>query len=114
MKHLLTMLLLLISISMVNAQTFTLKSNDIEGQAKMKQVFNSFGCKGENTSLELAWVNSPAGTKSFAITMYDPNALSGSGWWQWVVFNIPANTTSLVENAGNAMLKLAPKVRYKV
>lgn len=94
---------------MANAQIFTLKSNDIEGQAKMKQVFNSFGCKGQNTSPELAWGNPPAGTKSFAITMYDPNAPSGSGWWQWVVFNIPANTTSLVENAGNAMLKLAPK-----
>lgn len=41
--------------------------------------------------------------------MYDPNAPSGSGWWQWVVFNIPANATSLVENAGNVTLKLTPE-----
>lgn len=109
MKHLLITLLLLISVSMVNAQTFTLKSHDMEGQAKMKQVFNSFGCKGDNISPDLSWVNPPQGTKSFAITMYDPDAPSGSGWWQWVVFDIPANTDSMVENAGNITMKLAPK-----
>lgn len=109
MKHLFVVLFLLMSVSMVNAQNFTLKSNDIEGQAKLKQVFNSFGCKGQNISPELSWVNPPAETKSFAITMYDPNAPSGSGWWQWVVFDIPANITGIVENAGNVNMNLAPK-----
>lgn len=91
------------------AQNFTLKSADIEGQAQMKQVFNNFGCKGEKITPELAWVNPPAGTKSFAITMYDPDAPTGSGWWQWIIFNIPATTTKLVENAGDITKNLVPK-----
>lgn len=105
----LSVLLFLVSLVSINAQTFTLKSNDVEGQAQMKQVFNNFGCKGQNISPELSWVNPPAGTKSFAITMYDPDAPSGSGWWQWTMFNIPPATTHLVENAGNPELNLAPK-----
>jgi len=108
MKNVLLLLFLLITLSTVKAQNFTLKSNEIEGQANMKQVFNSFGCKGENMSPELSWVDAPAATKSFAITMYDPDAPSGSGWWQWVVFNIPVNINKLAENAGNVNLKLAP------
>ncbi len=91
------------------AQNFTLKSNDIEGQAQMKQVFNSFGCKGENMSPQLSWTGAPEGTQSFAINMYDPDAPTGSGWWQWVIFDIPVSTTELVENAGNIDLNLAPE-----
>lgn len=109
MKRLFIPLLLSFCFSIAFAQNFTLKSNDIEGQAQMKQVFNSFGCKGENISPQLSWVNAPAGTKSFAINMYDPDAPTGSGWWQWVVFDIPASVSQLVENAGNIELNLAPK-----
>jgi phosphatidylethanolamine-binding protein (PEBP) family uncharacterized protein len=59
------------------------------------QVFNSFGCNGGNLSPALAWSNAPAGMKSFALLAYDPDAPTGSGWWHWVVYNIPADATSL-------------------
>ncbi len=109
MKRLFIPFLLSLYFSAAFAQNFTLKSNDIEGQAQMRQVFNSFGCNGENISPQLSWFNAPKGTKSFAINMYDPDAPTGSGWWQWVVFDIPATATQLVENAGNIELNLAPK-----
>jgi len=63
----------------------------------MKYVFNSFGCNGKNISPDLHWGNPPSGTKSFALTVYDPDAPTGSGWWHWTVFNIPADATSLKE-----------------
>lgn len=109
MKRLLIPLFLSLCFSVAFAQNFTLKSNDIEGQAQMKQVFNSFGCKGENISPQLSWSDAPAGTKSFAINLYDPDAPTGSGWWQWVIFDIPATSNQLVENAGNIELNLAPQ-----
>jgi len=82
---------------------FTLSSTDIaEGHAlTTTQVFNSFGCTGENISPELSWSDAPEGTKSFVVTAYDPDAPTGSGWWHWVVYNIPADVTSLPSNAGS-------------
>ena len=91
------------------AQTFTLKSNDVGGQATQKQVYNGFGCTGENSSPELHWENSPAGTKSFAVTIYDADAPTGSGWWHWLIFDIPVTTTSLQADAGDLTAKLAPE-----
>lgn len=88
--------------------TFTLQSFDTGGQATNTHVFDGFGCKGKNESPQLRWKNAPKGTQSFAITMYDPDAPTGSGWWHWVIFDIPANTQSLPANAGNVALKLAP------
>ncbi|TAF72748.1 MAG: YbhB/YbcL family Raf kinase inhibitor-like protein [Bacteroidetes bacterium] len=79
------------SVSSLFAQTtFTLKSKDLEGQFTNTGVFNGFGCTGENKSPSLNWVNAPAGTKSFAVTMFDPDAPTGSGWWHWLVFDIPS------------------------
>jgi Raf kinase inhibitor-like YbhB/YbcL family protein len=91
------------------AGTFSLKSTDVSAAKPIdnKFVFNSFGCSGENVSPALAWTGAPAATKSFAITVYDPAAPTGSGWWHWVVFNIPASTTSLPAGAGDAK---APKL----
>jgi Raf kinase inhibitor-like YbhB/YbcL family protein len=72
-------------------------------------VFKGFGCEGGNVSPALAWKNAPAGTKSFAVTVYDPDAPTGSGWWHWVVFNIPADVTSLPLGAGNPAGGQTPK-----
>lgn len=82
------------------ASNFTLKSNTLQGQLTKKQEFKGFGCNGENISPQLSWSNAPKGTKSFAITVYDPDAPTGSGWWHWLVFDIPKNKTSLEKNFG--------------
>lgn len=93
----------------VHAEGFTLSSPDIAGQLSSKQVFNGFGCSGENISPKLSWKNAPEGTKSFAVTVYDPDAPTGSGWWHWVVFDIPADINSLENNAGDIKASIAPK-----
>lgn len=79
---------------------FTLKSADLGGQATAQQVFNGFGCTGENLSPQLSWAGAPEGTKSYAITMYDPDAPTGSGWWHWVAFDIPNTVSSVPAGAG--------------
>lgn len=90
--------------------SFTLYSPDIykNTQIREEQVFNGFGCDGDNISPKLVWKNAPVGTKSFAITMYDPDAKTGSGWWHWIVYNIPANITSLEDDASEDK-KLLPR-----
>ena len=65
----------------------------------LPSVHNVMGATGENISPELAWRNAPAGTKSFALTMYDPDAPTGSGWWHWVVYDIPAGASALPRGA---------------
>lgn len=91
-----------------NAQTFTLKSNDLGGQATLKQVNNDFGCSGQNISPQLFWDNAPADTKSFAVTIYDENAPTGSGWWHWIIFDIDRSISELKSDAGNVIKHLAP------
>ena len=83
---------------------FTLTSTDVHKgkEIPLVNVGSSFGCTGQNKSPALEWSGAPPGTKSFAITMYDPDAPTGSGWWHWVVYNIPATTTSLPTGAGDA------------
>lgn len=97
------------SMSIFAQNTFTLFSNDLGGEATINEEFNGFGCTGENQSPQLSWKNAPEGTKSFAVTMYDPDAPTGSGWWHWVVFDIPSNTNELVAGAGDVASNLAPK-----
>jgi hypothetical protein len=89
---------------------FTLTSPDISdgGNIAEAQVFNSFGCSGHNVSPALSWSNAPAGTKSFALLVHDPDAPTGSGWWHWVVYNIPADATSLAADAGDPKKSLMP------
>lgn len=87
------------------AQTpvFTLTSSDLaSGRFDNRFVLNGFGCSGGNVSPALAWSNAPLGTRSFALQVYDPDAPTGSGFWHWAVYNIPANATSLPQGAGNA------------
>ncbi|HVO46185.1 MAG TPA: YbhB/YbcL family Raf kinase inhibitor-like protein [Steroidobacteraceae bacterium] len=89
---------------------FTLTSPDITngGTIASAQVFNSFGCTGQNISPALAWSHIPAGTKSFALLVHDPDAPTGSGWWHWVVYNIPATATGLPAGAGDPAKNLMP------
>lgn len=108
-NRLLFICIALFTFQISQAQTFTLKSKDIGGQATNNQEFSGFGCVGKNMSPQLSWQNVPTGTKSFAVTMYDPDAPTGSGWWHWVMFDIPANVNELVADAGNLAKKLAPK-----
>ncbi len=91
------------------AAHFSVKSSDLvsKGRIALTHVYNGMGCNGQNISPALEWLNAPAGTKSFAVTMYDPDAPTGSGWWHWMMYNIPASTTSLAAGAGNG--RNAPK-----
>ncbi|KAA8387975.1 kinase inhibitor [Acetobacter sp. DmW_136] len=77
------------------------------------QVYNGMGQHGQNLSPALEWKDAPAGTKSFVVTVYDPDAPTGSGWWHWVVVNIPATITELPTGAGSAGDKL-PKGALQV
>ena len=92
----------LLSLSAVAAD-FTLESTNLQsgGKVPAENVFNGFGCTGANVSPELHWKNAPAGTQGYAVTVYDPDAPTGSGWWHWVVINIPASQTSLTKGFGN-------------
>ncbi len=92
-----------------NAQTsaFTLASPDLAaGSFATKYTLNAFGCTGGNVSPELRWQNAPAGTKGFALQVLDLDAPTGSGFWHWAVYNIPANATGLAQGAGNAAASL--------
>jgi Raf kinase inhibitor-like YbhB/YbcL family protein len=100
--------ILFISLT-IQAQTFTLKSSEVGGQATLQQVFGGFGCTGENVSPQLSWANAPEGTKSFAVTMYDPDAPTGSGWWHWLAFDIPTTVEGLKSGAGSTQAKLLPE-----
>ncbi|HAJ8121425.1 TPA: YbhB/YbcL family Raf kinase inhibitor-like protein, partial [Escherichia coli] len=84
------------------AAAFQVTSNEIKTgeQLTTSHVFSGFGCEGGNTSPSLTWSGAPEGTKSFAVTVYDPDAPTGSGWWHWTVANIPATVTYLPADAG--------------
>jgi len=89
---------------------FSIESPTIKpgGALSGAQVFNGMGCTGNNISPALQWKDAPSGTRSFAVTLYDPDAPTGSGWWHWVVYNIPAAVTALPEHAGDASGQLLP------
>lgn len=86
-----------------SAQAFELTSPQFQEGQKLEsgQVFKGFGCSGSNNSPQLDWRNPPAGTKSYAVTVYDPDAPTGSGWWHWQVYNLPARETGLLSTAGS-------------
>ena len=86
--------------------TFTVRSDsfkdgDYLSSAHILSAEFGFGCEGNNRSPHLAWSGAPPGTKSFAVTCFDPDAPTGSGFWHWLVVNIPPNVTELALDAGN-------------
>jgi len=107
MKAVISLFLLFVCIT-TYAQTFTLSSPELGGQATQKQFYNGFGCKGENISPQLGWTGVPPGTKSFAVTVYDEDAPTGSGWWHWLIFDIDKGIAELRSGAGDTNKQLAP------
>ena|ERR1700761_2541802 len=88
---------------------FTLKSAEIGGQLQPQHYTNGQGFKGKDQSPQLSWEHAPGAAKSFAITIYDMDAPTGSGFWHWVVFNIPPNVTELPADAGKTEKHLLPE-----
>lgn len=83
------------------------REGDVLGNA---QVYSGMGCTGQNVSPALEWRHAPAGTKSFAVTLYDPDAPTGSGWWHWVMYDIPASVNRLPTGAGDPGKEWMPGV----
>ncbi|MGW0229052.1 YbhB/YbcL family Raf kinase inhibitor-like protein [Actinopolymorpha singaporensis] len=85
------------------AAEFTLTSNDIaDGQTMATPHLSGiFGAGGSDTSPDLAWSGFPEETRSFAVTVYDPDAPTASGFWHWAVYNLPVTTTELPTGAGD-------------
>lgn len=80
-----------------SAQDFKLSSPDVAQGKPIKagQYWNNFGCSGDNARPALNWSGAPQGARSFAVTFYDRDAPTGSGFWRWVVYDIPAGATSI-------------------
>jgi len=93
-----------------SSYAFDISSSSIGADHKipLKYTANIFGCTGQGISPAVVWKSPPAGTKSFALTVYDPDAPTGSGFWHWLVFNIPASVTALAEGAGGDVKTLPP------
>jgi Raf kinase inhibitor-like YbhB/YbcL family protein len=86
---------------------FTLSSPDLaSGTFATQYILNGFGCSGGNVSPALTWSGVPAGTKSLALQVHDPDAPTGSGFWHWAVYDIPAGATGLARGAGNSPASL--------
>ncbi|TJY59467.1 YbhB/YbcL family Raf kinase inhibitor-like protein [Sinimarinibacterium sp. CAU 1509] len=98
------LLAVLAPLAQARAAEFMLGSSDIDPATALAQtfVYQGFGCSGDNRSPALRWSGAPSQTRSFALTVYDPDAPTGSGWWHWVVVNLPATTQALPQGAGDA------------
>ena len=80
---------------------FMLSSPDVAAHSTISAPYVYAACGGGNVSPELRWSGAPAGTMAYAISVYDPDAPTGSGWWHWLAYNIPAAVSQLPRGAGN-------------
>jgi Raf kinase inhibitor-like YbhB/YbcL family protein len=88
-----------LAASVTSVLAFEISSSSVsDGKWDKKYYADKIaGCDGGNVSPALAWKDPPAGTKSFGLTLYDPDAPTGSGWWHWQAWNIPATTMGFDE-----------------
>ena len=94
------------------ASDFKATSPDFaDGKVHEAQFSDGFGCTGANVSPAVSWSGAPEGTKSFVVTMYDKDAPTGSGFWHWVVVDVPATAKGLAAGAGSAPAKLPKGAR---
>ncbi len=93
--------------------TFEVRSDDVtDGETLSNpQVSGVFGAGGEDVSPQLSWSGAPEGTRSYAVTVYDPDAPTASGFWHWAVFNIPAGVTELASGASTSLPDGAVQLR---
>jgi len=101
--------ILTVIATMSSAAELILTSKTLKPGERMPTAHVFDACGGENTSPQLSWSGAPEGTESFALMVHDPDAPTGSGWWHWVMFNIPADTTELPEGAGDPKNGLIPE-----
>jgi Raf kinase inhibitor-like YbhB/YbcL family protein len=102
--------------SLPSAASFSLTSSDLREGEKlaMPQVSGILGAGGQDGSPQLSWSGFPSGTKSFVVTMYDPDAPTVSGFWHWAVVNIPGNVTELPAGAGNESGSVLPQGAFQI
>jgi Raf kinase inhibitor-like YbhB/YbcL family protein len=89
--------------------TFPVSSADFTDGGDLPRAHYGAGSGGRDLSPQLAWSGFPPGTKSFAVTCFDPDAPTGSGWWHWAVYNLPVAVTSLESGAGDPSRGLLPR-----
>jgi Raf kinase inhibitor-like YbhB/YbcL family protein len=108
MRALLSLAALAVATPALAAAPFALRSAEVKqgGNLGEQHVYDGFGCSGQNVSPQLSWSGAPAGTKSFVLMVHDPDAPTGSGWWHWVVYDIPATVTELPQGAGSGKAAL--------
>lgn len=87
----------------MSTSSFSVTSTDIEqgGTLPVAQMSGIFGAGGSDISPQLSWAGAPAETASFGLTVYDPDAPTGSGFWHWAIADLPADCTSLPTDAGD-------------
>ncbi len=102
--------------SLPQVASFELTSDDVKNGAQLPQpqVSGIFGAGGEDVSPQLAWSGFPESTRSFAVTCYDPEAPTASGFWHWAVADLPGSVTELARGAGDEEGKLLPAGSFQL